>query len=1355
MKAKLAPPKVQTGKITTKVSVRAPAQRAPVMTELSRARLQPSLKVGPANDPLEHEADAMADRVLAMSAPIQAEAPPPSENRPSNPSDGGAAPSTPSAPPLSNEAQGPHRLHRDLGGQPNLDTLDANPALDAAEQEPSLGPDEDVKTDTLDGDDMGEIESGKPDAVSNDAASEGAVQAKPIARDPQDGLTMGAEGGIAPHDVSARVTRPGAGRPLPASVRNFMEPRFGEDFSDVRIHDEAQDHATAARIGARAFTYKNRIWMGKGESVDNKRLMAHELTHVVQQTKRGTSKHASTPQTSDAKAHREVTPSLQRGWVADKAESYARQVPGYTLVCVLLGKSPITGRTVVRNAVNIIGGFLGLIPGGTYVFDKLREAKIIEEAYTWVTSRLSQLNLTWSRVKGLIKQAIDVFPTWSPLESIKKIFAPLIRDIKTFAGEIKDKVLSFIIKGALKLAGPYGDKIWKFVQKAGNIIKIIFENPIGFAKNLIGGIVGGFKLFGRNIIEHLKRGLLGWLFGALSSAGLQLPAKLDFKGLMSIGLQVLGLSYDKFRTKLVKRLGPKGEQKVGFLEKSVEVVKILATQGFLGIWKKMLSMIDNFKQTLIGSIQTFVIQTVIEAGIGWLAGLSNPIGAIFRVIKAIYDLVKVFIERFDEIVALANTIFDSIGAIAAGQVAGAAKLVEKAIGATVPVVISFLAGLLGLGGLPGRIKSVIKKIQKPIDKALDKLLTFLVKKAKKLLAKLLGKLNSKRKLPGAKFKIAKVQHRLFFKTKGRGKAAKSELWINTKATPVKKATQTLRQEVQEDQPAQAQQTLAFAQARDKEATTLETTANQVAQAPKDRSTRAQNTSADTALNAAAQSSEAEAQQVLNLAGKPGSSIIAKPDEDGDKDHPEESYIRFISLRSKLEGTVNSYSALRKSIQRNINEAKEYYEADHVPNQAVLQRIQKWMMDTGKAASTSAANKKPPMRLAPPTKNGASLGSEEELAQDLGLLSTRNAYENAESFPAILLFKEIHDYKNSNFPNKADLTALDKILTPTATTAHIKTFLKTHIDQEIDRIKQSYGAKPGQNQADRDIITTALANLPTLKTRAIEALNLGAAAATTQTTSATPAKAERTPFKAGSGHMLIDPKGSSEQPDFTQVECRPFIYHTGAGGGAKFGVLQLDHNIDQVFHSQAKAAKFETLLPDDVMTAHVKDGDQINGNPKPSENWAAVKAHKVFTPHDKMSLTANQVDTLMIARRVHSALSSLSRDKPTVNSEYQGLLQAKAANIGTSMAQSQDDALKQARDHAKDALKPYFQTRFNDRAAEIERIYSGDELTKIAEDNGGGDKGVAAQTFFRNKVLAHLPTSLRHMRTQNDSLFGPK
>lgn len=77
------------------------------------------------------------------------------------------------------------------------------------------------------------------------------------------------------------------GQTLPESSRQFFEPRFGQDFSNVRVHTDSVAAKSAQSINALAYTTGNNIVFNSGqyspESDSGKKLMAHELTHVVQQ----------------------------------------------------------------------------------------------------------------------------------------------------------------------------------------------------------------------------------------------------------------------------------------------------------------------------------------------------------------------------------------------------------------------------------------------------------------------------------------------------------------------------------------------------------------------------------------------------------------------------------------------------------------------------------------------------------------------------------------------------------------------------------------------------------------------------------------------------------------------------------------------------------------------------------------------------------------------------------------------------------------------------------------------------------------------------------------------------------------
>jgi hypothetical protein len=96
---------------------------------------------------------------------------------------------------------------------------------------------------------------------------------------------VGAEGGALDADTErdlAAATR-GGGAALPKGTRSEMEGAFGADFSRVKVHTDATAATLASSMSARAFTVGSDIFLGQGESTSDRSLMAHELTHTLQQ----------------------------------------------------------------------------------------------------------------------------------------------------------------------------------------------------------------------------------------------------------------------------------------------------------------------------------------------------------------------------------------------------------------------------------------------------------------------------------------------------------------------------------------------------------------------------------------------------------------------------------------------------------------------------------------------------------------------------------------------------------------------------------------------------------------------------------------------------------------------------------------------------------------------------------------------------------------------------------------------------------------------------------------------------------------------------------------------------------------
>lgn len=101
----------------------------------------------------------------------------------------------------------------------------------------------------------------------------------------------GKSAGRAQNAYSRQPVPRGAAKPLAPVMAGEMGQRFGEDFSNVRLHEGADAQASAEKVEARAYTLGEHIVLGRAaappDTADGKRLLAHELAHVVQQRRGG------------------------------------------------------------------------------------------------------------------------------------------------------------------------------------------------------------------------------------------------------------------------------------------------------------------------------------------------------------------------------------------------------------------------------------------------------------------------------------------------------------------------------------------------------------------------------------------------------------------------------------------------------------------------------------------------------------------------------------------------------------------------------------------------------------------------------------------------------------------------------------------------------------------------------------------------------------------------------------------------------------------------------------------------------------------------------------------------------------
>jgi hypothetical protein len=105
-----------------------------------------------------------------------------------------------------------------------------------------------------------------------------------------------------------------SGRPLDTTTRNFMEDRFGHDFSEVRVHTDSRAAESAQAVSAKAYTVGQNVVFGKDHyspaTGEGMRLFAHELAHVIQQGKSGQTSLPSLSQDSPGEQEADRAASL-------------------------------------------------------------------------------------------------------------------------------------------------------------------------------------------------------------------------------------------------------------------------------------------------------------------------------------------------------------------------------------------------------------------------------------------------------------------------------------------------------------------------------------------------------------------------------------------------------------------------------------------------------------------------------------------------------------------------------------------------------------------------------------------------------------------------------------------------------------------------------------------------------------------------------------------------------------------------------------------------------------------------------------------------------------------------------------
>ncbi len=448
-----------------------------------------------------------------------------------------------------------------------------------------------------------------------------------IARSPLDVVQRKAEG--MPNvraNVAADIrSAKSGGSPLPLSVRRFMEPRFNADFSGVKVHTGDKAAKLSRQLNARAFAVGGDVFFGKGqfrpESREGKQLIAHELTHTIQQG-------AAVQRSVDTAAVTQQAPEqVQRLGVSDALDYFADKanlIPGFRMLTVVIGVNPINMSRVERSAANVMRAIVEFIPGGGLITQALDKYGVFDKVGGWVEQQISSLGMTGAAFKAALDEFIDslswtdIFDLGGVWSRAKRIFTAPVDQLISFAKGLLDGILGFIRDAILRpLAG-----LAKGTRGYDLLCAILGQDPITgdpvprTAETLIGGFM---KFIGQEEVwENIKKG------NAIGRAWAWFQESLS--GLMSQVRAIPGQFMDAVRSLTIQDivLLPNAFRKVGGVFLSV-------VGGFLG-WAG--GQVMKLLEIVFDVVSPGAMGYVKKTGGALLGILKNPLPFVGNLVRA-------------------------------------------------------------------------------------------------------------------------------------------------------------------------------------------------------------------------------------------------------------------------------------------------------------------------------------------------------------------------------------------------------------------------------------------------------------------------------------------------------------------------------------------------------------------------------------------------------------------------------------------------------------------------------------------------------------------------------------------------
>lgn len=510
---------------------------------------------------------------------------------------------------------------------------------------------------------------------------------------------------VSPELTAEIKSQVGGGRPLSADTRSFLEPRFKANFAGVRVHTGGKAENLATRLGARAFTFGKDIFFNAGaykpDSPEGMELIAHELTHTIQQQE--VVQRDVVQREEAVTVQQRGEPHVQRGivgealdWIADKANI----IPGFRLFTIIIGRNPINMSAVDRSGANILRALIEFIPGGGLIVQALENHGIFEKGGKFIEEQFAALRNLGGAVRDALMEFIDslgwrdIFRLGSLWDRAKRIFTTPIDKAIAFGKGLVTGIATLVKDAIIK---PLGRWAATNIPKWDLLVGVFGKNPISDeGESPASALIGAFmELIGqKEIWENIKKGnavakAWAWFQGAM-------------KGALSLVTSIPGRVMSTIRSLTIFDI----VTLVGAFQKIVG-----AFSSFVGDFMRWAGgTVLQLLEIILSVVAPSVIPYLKKAGGAFSSIIKNPIGFVRTLVRAGIQGFRQFARNF-----LQHLKASLIGWLT-GALGGAGIYIPS--GFTLIEILKFVLSVMGLTWANVRAK-LVKATNETVVKALE------------------------------------------------------------------------------------------------------------------------------------------------------------------------------------------------------------------------------------------------------------------------------------------------------------------------------------------------------------------------------------------------------------------------------------------------------------------------------------------------------------------------------------------------------------------------------------------------------------------------------------------------------------